>query len=218
MLYFVLFLLEIIVLFLLSRAISKTLSKFMSINFLAFIFLPGVIIHELAHLFVAVILFVPVGEIEFVPKKHGDSVKLGSVEIAKTDPIRRSIVGFAPVFLGIMLVIGVVYLFLSNLLFFQNQNPYIFIAIVLAVIYLLFAVSNTMFLSSKDMEGTAEISITLLLIFISAYILGFRPPLENLSRIFTKELVGLTQKSTIFLLTPIVIDLLILGIIKLMKR
>jgi len=59
MAYFVLLLLEIVILFFLSRSMSKTLSKFMSINLISFLLLPGMIIHELAHLFIAVILFVP---------------------------------------------------------------------------------------------------------------------------------------------------------------
>ncbi|MBF8250153.1 MAG: hypothetical protein HW400_754, partial [Candidatus Levybacteria bacterium] len=127
MIYFALLFVEIIILFLLSRLVNKTLSKFLSINLLSFIFLPGIIVHELSHLFVAMILFVPVGEMEFVPKKHGNSVKLGSVEIAKTDPIRRSLIGFAPVFAGLGFVVGAVYLFSINFLFFQNQNLAVFI-------------------------------------------------------------------------------------------
>src|ERR1035437_2432032 len=101
--YSVFLLLEISILFLLSRSISKTLSKFMSINFLSFLFLPGIIVHELSHILVAAILFVPVGSMEFAPKRHGNAVKLGSVEIAKTDPIRRSIIGCAPFFMGLLI-------------------------------------------------------------------------------------------------------------------
>lgn len=216
MIYFVLLPIEIAVLFLLSRSMSKTLSKFMSVSLLSIIFLPGIIIHELSHLFSAMILFVPVGDMEFIPRKEGNSVKLGSVEIGKTDPVRRSIIGFAPVFAGLIIVVGVVYLFSSNILFFQNKNLYIFIAVIFILVYLLFAISNTMFSSRKDMEGTLEILITLLIVFTAFYILGFHPPLSWLNKLFTKELIGVIQKSTVFLLAPIAIDLFILGIIKLL--
>lgn len=218
MFYFILLAIEIVILFLLSRSVSKHLSGLMSISLLSLLFLPGVIIHELSHLFTAMILFVPVGEMEFSPKKHDNAVKLGSVEIGKTDPIRRAIVGFAPVFVGLALVISSVYFFSANLSFLQNQNPYVFIAIILFAIYLLFAVSNTMFSSSKDMEGTIEIAISISIIFIAAYLLGFRLPLEFLNKIFTKEVLGLIQKSTLFLLAPIIVDLSILGIMRMLKK
>jgi len=206
--------LEITALFFLSRKISKILSRFLPINVLSFLFLPGVIIHELAHLLAAVILFVSVGNMEFVPKITSGRLKLGSVEIGKTDPIRRSIIGFAPVFTGFMIVVGIVYFLSINISFFQNKEIYVSAAAGLAIIYLLFAISNTMFSSSKDMEGTAEIIITLLIIFIAAYILGFRPSLSFADKILTEDFFELIKKAGIFLLVPIAMDLFILGLIK----
>ena len=179
MVYVTSLLVEIVILFLLSRAMSKNLSRFMSINLLSFLFLPGVIVHELSHLLVAAILLVPVGEVEFSPKKNGDGIKLGSVQIGKTDPIRRCLIGFAPIFMGIVLVVGLAYFFSLNIHFFQSINFYLFLAAILALIYFLFAVSNTMFSSPRDMEGAVEILITLFIIFVIVYILGFRPPLHS---------------------------------------
>jgi hypothetical protein len=215
MIYFALLFLEIIILFLISRSMSKTLSGFMSINLLSFILLPGVIVHELAHFFMALILFVPVRDMEFVPKKINNTIKLGSVEVAKTDPIRRSIIGFAPVFLGVLIAVGAVYLFISNLAFFQNENPIIFIMAILVLVYLLFAVSNTMFSSAKDMEGAVEILLTLLVILCAAYLLGFRLPSVFFEKIFTKDFFEIIQESVLFLLAPITIDVILLGAIKL---
>lgn len=218
MFYFALLLLEIIALFLLSRKMSNALSKFLSINLLSFLFLPGVIIHELSHMLVAVILFVPVGNMEFTPKKSEGGLKLGSIEIAKTDPIRRSIIGFAPVFVGLMIVVGIVYLFTNNILFFQDKDFYILGVVFLAIAYLLFAISNTMFSSSKDMEGTVEVLLTLLIIFVSSYILGFRPSLDFVRNLFTEQIADLLQKSAFFLSAPIVIDIVLLGAIRILKR
>lgn len=218
MAYFVLLFIEIAVLFLLSRVISRTLSKFMPINFLFFIFLPGVIVHELSHLFMAVILFVGVGDIEFAPKVSGNGLKLGSIAIAKTDPIRRSLIGFAPVFAGLFIVICIVYFFTSNILSFKDWNPYFFVIVILSIIYILFAIANTMFSSGKDMEGTVEILATLIIIFIIAYIVGFRPQLSFLEKILTKDFFEIIKKSSIFLSVPIAIDIAILGIIKIFKR
>lgn len=167
---------------------------------------------------IAVILFVPVGDMEFTPKKGEVGLKLGSVEIAKTDPIRRSIIGFAPVFVGLMIVVGIVYLFTSNMEFLKDKDPYILGAVILGIAYLLFVISNTMFSSRADMEGTIEILITLLIIFAAAYMLGFRPSLSFIEKILTKELFEVIRKSTIFLLAPIFIDLIILGTIKLFTK
>ena len=194
---------------------SKTLSRFMSINLLSFIFAPGVIIHELSHFFMATILFVSVGNIEFVPKKDRVAIKLGSIEIAKTDPIRRSVIGFAPILVGVIIIIGLVYLFSFNILFLQNKGLYVYMLVILALVYLLFAVSNTMFSSKADMNGTIEILITLLISLGVAYILGFRLQLSYFNKMFTKEFIGVIQKSTLFLLAPITIDLFILGAIRL---
>lgn len=215
MIYFVFLFIEIFILFLLSGKMSKTLSKFMSINFLSFLFLPGVIIHELSHMLIAIILFVPVGNMEFTPKKSDNGLKLGSIEIGRTDPIRRSIIGFAPVFVGLIIILGIVYLFSSNILFFKDKEIYIFAAVLSVIGYLLFAISNTMFSSSRDIEGTMEILITLLIIFLLSYILGFRIPLSFAEKIFTNDVLEIIKKSTIFLLVPIIIDLFILGAIKL---
>ena len=218
MFYFIILFLEVGILFFLSRKMNKALSLLVSINFMSFLLLPGVIIHELSHLFASVVLFVPVGNMEFTPKKSGNGLKLGSIEIAKTDPIRRSIIGFAPVFLGLLLVIGIVYFFSVNILFLQDKNPYIFLALVLGIAYLLFAISNTMFSSRKDMEGTAEILITLLIIFIASYILGFRIPVSFAQNLFTSEIIEIVRKSTIFLAAPIAIDIGILGSIKVIQN
>ena len=218
MVYVFLLFLEIIVLFFLSKKISNALSKFLSTNFLSFLFLPGVIIHELSHMLAAVILFVPVGNMEFAPKRSDSGLKLGSIEIAKTDPVRRSIIGFAPVFAGLMIVIGIVYIFTSNILFFKDKEIYILVIAIIGLIYLLFAVSNTMFSSSRDMEGTAEILITLVIIFGGAYILGFRFPDFIIDFVFSDEVIGLIKKAILFLLAPVAIDLTILAIIKMHKK
>ena len=208
---------EIVILFLLSRAMSRTLSEFLSMNIVAVIFLPGVIVHELSHLFMATVMFVPVGRMEFVPKKENNKLRLGSVEIAKTDPFRRAVIGFAPIFIGLAIIVGSVYLFSHNISFLQGKNYYIFIAVSLIFAYLLFAISNAMFSSSKDMEGTAEILIILVVISILAYMLGFRFHASYLDKILTKEIIGAIQGSVIFLLAPILIDITMLATIRVLK-
>lgn len=220
MTFIFLLLLELFFLFLLSKALTRSLSRFLSIQALSFLFLPGIVIHELSHLLTAGILFVPVGEIEFMPKLIEGGVKLGSVAIARTDPVRRAIIGFAPVLIGFAIIIGLTYFFVNSSSIVQTIEPNSSweIGIRVFIVYFIFAVSNTMFSSSKDMEGTVEILIALLIIFVVSYFLGFRPQVSFIERVLTKGVLDIVQKSTIFLLAPISIDLLILGIIRVFIR
>src|SRR5688572_24943167 len=118
MVFFIIFVLEFILLFFLSkrliRALSLTIFKITKsqnvvINTLAVIFLPGTIFHELAHLLTAGVLLVPVGEISVIPEIEENGVKLGSVQIGKVDPFRLTIVGVAPVLLGLSAILGILY-------------------------------------------------------------------------------------------------------------
>ena len=217
MTYLLFLFLEIIFLFYLSRTISQTLS-FLPIHVLSLLFFPGVVVHELSHLLVASIMFVRVDVIEFRPKVTKKKLKLGSVGIAKTDPVRRAIIGFSPVGVGVLLILGIVYFFWSNLGFFRESPLYISIPMTLCIIYILFVISNTMFSSGKDMEGTLELLMVFLVIFGAFYFAGFRLPPFFIDTLFSKEVLDLIQKSSIFLLVPIVIDLVLLGIIKLLYK
>lgn len=214
MVYMFLLSVEIFLLFFLSGIISKKLSEFLSINLISAIFLPGIILHELAHLFMATILFVPVGEIEFIPKKEGSKLKLGSVKIAKTDPLRRLLVGLAPVIFGVTVIVGLTYFFVSNYLFILQLKFYFFIILVLIYIYILFAISNTMFSSREDMRGALELLIIAFLVSTAIYLLGIRVSLVYLSFVFNEKFIELIRLSVIFLLIPIGIDSFLLWLIK----
>jgi len=108
--YFLIFISELACLFILSHFVTRyitillfrlTKSHTTTIHLLSVLFLPGVIVHELSHAFMASILVVRVGKMEFWPQIHEDRVKLGSVQIAKSDPFRRFLIGAAPLFGGI---------------------------------------------------------------------------------------------------------------------
>lgn len=209
------FLLELIFLFLLSRELVKSLSTFLynltksqkaAVHVLAFIFFPGVVIHELAHLLVANILLVKTGEIEFVPQitKHG--VKLGSVVIAKTDPIRRALIGVAPVFVGLSLIMGIVYYFPQSSLIVSTIE-----------LYSLFVISNTMFSSYKDMEGTLELIIVVAIFAAVYYAIGGRVDFSAVQG-FLVVYEEVIQKAVVLLSLPIVVDLGVWGATKLNAR
>jgi len=174
--YIIIFLVEIVFLFFSSRLMTKSLS-FLPINLISFIFLPGIIIHELSHLFLASILFVPTGDIEFMPKVEGQSIKLGSVSIGKTDAIRRFFIGIAPIIFGI-LVISVILSFIKSYTGPWYLNVLIF--------YTLFVIGNTMFSSKKDMEGSILLLIMFVIVFGASYFSGIRIPEAFFANILSK--------------------------------
>src|SRR3990167_10497015 len=109
--YFFVFLFETILLALLTRHSSSYFLRFFhsisgsekaAVILFSILFFPGTLLHELAHWFAAKLLFVHTSGMEFLPQIEGDSIKLGSVSIAKTDPIRRLLIGVTPVLVGLM--------------------------------------------------------------------------------------------------------------------
>src|SRR5882672_2817687 len=217
MLFFTLFFIELFILFLLSRRLTRILSQLfyhisksqqVTITAIAILFFPGTLIHEFAHALSAGLLGVHVGTIEFMPKIDGDRVKLGSVQIAHTDPIRRFIIGAAPFFLGTTLLISLLFYFVQNQLF----NNYLF---VIFVGYAIFEIGNTMFSSKKDMEGAIELFIAIILIIIIFYLLGVRLPAINPNAILSQPLVQeVFQRGSVFLLVPLGIDGFIILLLK----
>lgn len=213
------FLGAILLLFLLSKLVTSKLSYLFyrltrsirwTINILALLFFPGTLIHELSHLLMAALLFVPVGQMELWPKMEDEhSVKLGSVQIAETDIFRRFLIGAAPFLFGISLLLGVLFYGVNAHLF--NQRWYVAI-----MMYLAFEIGNTMFSSKKDMEGALELFGVILFFIILFYFLGVRLPSFNPNIIFGNKIVSeVLQKGSLFLLIPLGIDLAVLILLRL---
>src|SRR3989344_5237279 len=117
-----------------------------AVIFLAILFFPGTLIHELAHAITAGVLMVAVGEIELMPEIRENGIKLGSVQIAKTDPFRKALIGVAPVLFGLSLLLGIAYYLTSNL----SQSAGIPYLVWILIFYLVFVITSTMFSSPKD--------------------------------------------------------------------
>lgn len=179
---------------------------------MAFLFFPGTVIHELSHAIMAGLLGVRVGTMEFIPVIEGERVKLGSVQVAQTDFVRRFFIGAAPFFTGTLLILGLLYYAASNQLFGN-------IWITLLIGYAVFEIGNTMFSSKKDMEGALELLITIVVVTVIIYLLGVRLPAMNLENFFMNQLVqDILQKGAIFLLFPIILDLAVIGLLQVFKR
>lgn len=214
---FALFLLLLFLLFLFSQLIHKDISrvlfrlthnKKLTIYIMAFLFFPGTLIHELAHFLMAHLLFVPTGTVSLLPKITGDHVTLGSVEIAKRDPLRRLLIGAAPFLLGTTLL-------LLSLFFAEKYNIWGELSYTLLVIYLLFELGNTMFSSRKDMEGALSIIIFCLILGVTLQLLGFQLLAAFKALLADDGLNALFQKGSLYLLYPLGVNLILLLLLRL---
>lgn len=220
MIFLAIFLFELFLLFFFSRLLTRSLARLLmhltksqtaTIQLLSFLFLPGVIIHELSHLLVAGVLFVPLGEIEFLPKIIDNEVRLGSVGIGKTDPLRRFIIGISPVIVGITIIFLTLFYFNSLVSIPQVWQFF-------GVSYILFEIGNTMFSSRKDLEGAVELLVMVLIIFVAFYFIGLRPSSGLTNSFFSENNLELFKKAAVFLSLPIILDLGVIGGIFLFTR
>jgi hypothetical protein len=110
---------------------------------------------------------------------RGEHITPGSVMIAETDPIRRSMIGLAPLFSGLLSLITLSYLLGNQTMFpeamtkFSIFNLQFSIASVI-IYYLFFAISNTMFPSPQDMKGVWPVATILGIVLGLLYFFGIR--------------------------------------------
>lgn len=230
---------ELVVLFILSRRLTQNMynalfllfrSRPVAITIISVIYFPGTIIHELAHLFTAEILQVRTSGLTLVPEGlENPEVRTGSVMIAQTDPIRRAIIGVAPVFVGLG-VLGVISYFIPQLwqqALLDARNSAVFTSpalyVLLLALYSLFAVSNTMFASREDMDGFWPVALVLTLIGLAAYLVGIRisltPDMASGIRTFlTSVATNLGWVTGLNLVLFLLSKLVIAGVERLTKR
>jgi hypothetical protein len=158
-----------------SYLVSKS-HKF-GIILYSLIYLPGTIIHELSHFFTAAILGVRTGNISIFPVKEDNRLKLGSVEIQKTDFIRSSLIGLAPFITGAILL-----LYLTSILnigsgikifeglvnIFKHPINYL----IILQIYSIIAISNTLFTSKEDRRHWPIVITFFLIAYLAIIISG----------------------------------------------
>lgn len=208
----------IVFLFLLSRELSKLMSGVMylltrhesfAIFFLSFLFLPGVVVHELAHLLVANVLLVPTGEVEFLPQVHGHEVKLGSVAIAKTDIVRRFIIGIAPLIIGLSVLV-ILFLFLYPFMLLSWKSA--------LMLYAIFEIGNTMFSSRKDMEGTVGFLVLVSLVVVAGYFFGIRISPQILLQFLSPNILSLASTIDELIFIALGVDIGIIAILGTTKK
>jgi hypothetical protein len=193
-----------------------TRSKNWAMRITSITLLPGTVVHELSHWFIAELLRVPTGEIDFMPKfDEENGIRMGSVAIAKKDLFRRAVIGIAPLFSGLVVIFTAAY-FLPTPLW----NNFSLIQH-LPLLVIIFLVSNTMFSSKKDLEFAFPFFLFLIIAAAAWWYFSLPVPLWLISSLnsFSQKLfpaLSITIGINIFFL--IIVRLLTIYFEKFLRR
>ncbi|HKY55067.1 MAG TPA: hypothetical protein VJM08_12205 [Anaerolineales bacterium] len=166
----------------LTRDVRLTMGIF------SMLFLPGVFLHELSHYLMAKILGVRTGNFSIFPQSLPDGrLQLGYVETAKSDVVRDSLIGAAPIIVGTLFVAYIaIYRLEMRVLWdvFRNGQLDLFWMGVRALpqvrdfylwFYLVFAVSSTMLPSQSDRHAWLELVIYVVVLLGIILLFGAGP-------------------------------------------
>ena len=148
---------------------------------------PGIIIHELSHALAATLLGVRVGRMSIRPKLTGRRVQLGFVPVEKTDVVRASLIGLAPLVTGsaVVLLIGYCVFDVGTIGTALTGGEWAtLVAGVRGILdapdawlwaYVVFAVSNTMMPSRADRQAWMPVFLFLLAVGVAIWVAGLGP-------------------------------------------
>ncbi len=214
----VIFLLEIILIYVLSKqAITETFhllrvffknDKFI-FSLVTVFFLPGTLIHEIAHFFGATVLMLRVREVKIFPEWQKNYIKLGSVLYEKKDFFRGILVGIAPFFAGLFF-----FWVLGQFRLFPNENPWLNIVFG----YLVYVVSSTMFSSPQDLIDIAFIIPLILIVWAIIYV--FKIDINQLltNKKLLENLLNFIREINFYLIFSLAINLSTILVFKSLRR
>lgn len=221
---FLWFVVMLVVLLFLQRALHREiqtvfllLTRSPGVTVVAFslIFLPGVFLHELSHLLSAKLLGVRTGKFSLIPDVLPDGrLLLGYVEAARTDIVRDSFVGLAPLISGLLFVAFVsverMHLVIMWDTFRNAQWELFFMGLRILPttpdfwlwFYLTIAVSSTMLPSESDRHAWLPLGVVSGILFIFVVLAGAGPwMLANLA----PPLNGFLRGTALILLVSVIV-------------
>lgn len=210
---------ELILLFILSKALTKSLSLTLQllhfeqtfvVFIIALIFLPGTLIHELSHWLMAKILFVRTGKISLFPQLQGSTIRMGTAEVEKVDRFRQLLIGLAPFIIGMIILFYSFYFSLPKLSSFNYWMIGLFV-------YLLFVITNSMFSSKKDLEG-ATFFVIICAVIVGILFLIDKQFLQQIQAALLLVPTNYLLLATDYLLIPLVLDIIVVGVLRLLIR
>ncbi|RLC67295.1 MAG: hypothetical protein DRI48_02710 [Chloroflexi bacterium] len=203
----------------------------MAVMLYALPLLPGILLHELSHALAAILLGVRVGRISIRPRRAGERVQLGFVPVARTDVVRASLIGLAPLLAGsgAILLIGY-WVFNAGVVrtaLVTSRWGDLITEMVRALeapdawlwFYVIFTVSNTMLPSRSDRQAWTPVIMFLLLAGVLLWVAGLGPTLVvSLAEPLGVALRWLATICTITLLVDLPFVLLIVMGERLLER
>lgn len=169
-------------LLILSRSPEFTITLF------SIIFLPGVLLHEFSHYVIARILAVQTARFSLIPQMLPNGrLQLGYVETVRSDILRDSLIGAAPLIAGGSLV---AYLAITRLdllplwdVLRNGQWGLVWLGLTLLPkaadfplwFYLLFTISSTMLPSQSDRHAWLPLGVALAVVIVLAVLAGAGP-------------------------------------------
>jgi hypothetical protein len=172
------------------------------------IFLPGTIVHEMSHLFAAAITGTKIGKVEILPElpragigaqfdQPKKSVHLGYVQTQELGLFRGFLVGTAPLFIGLGLLVWLAAPI--GLRSFDNLRTS-FTIYDLLIIYFFFTISNSLFPSWVDIKHALPLIILGVITVIGLYFSGFNMTLAPDSPV----LIAISSLSKALILSVII--------------
>lgn len=178
----------------LNRYIFQSLVRLIQNNkvatlLFALLFLPGVVLHEFSHWLAAKLLFVKIHRISLLPEwVEGGVLRFGFVELSKTDRIRGALIGLAPIFTGVIVILLIAFNHLHLEIFLEGiqgrsldrlgegiraflSTPDVFLWC-----YFLLTVSNTMLPSSSDRNAWLPVGIAFLILYVMIILIALGSP------------------------------------------
>jgi len=174
----------------------------------ALIFLPGVVLHEFSHWLAAKLLFVKTHRISLLPEwVEGGVLRFGFVELSKTDRIRSALIGLAPIFTGVMVILFIAFnhlhleIFLEGIqarnlerlgegirAFLSTQDVFLWC-------YFLLTVSNTMLPSPSDRKAWLPAGIAFLILYVVVILIALGSPTSTFLVEFAEEIANTLSRA-----------------------
>ncbi|NOX63214.1 MAG: hypothetical protein GXP42_14910 [Chloroflexi bacterium] len=177
----------------------------------AILILPGTLIHETSHWLMAQLVGVRTGKVSVLPQIKGKSgqLRLGAVDVRGGKLWQHTLIGLAPLLVGSALTVGLSYALVDVEALAEAWRSREMDAMLGALVaslarpdaalglYLLFTVSDSMFLSASDREPIQRMVLYLGLILAALYMFGLLPALpaswsESLQHGFRLYALGLS--------------------------
>lgn len=146
---------------LLYRYLFKIFKKESTVVFIiSFMFLPGTFIHELSHAITATLMGSRVTKFSIWPQVENGGIKMGYAQFIVLDVVRNTFIGISPLIFGILILYFLIISFFTANFYFK-----------ILILYLIFQVSNSMFLSESDIKDLKTLFFILLIISLVFYLL-----------------------------------------------